>query len=526
MKKILWIGIATILLLIVIFVLYSIRDRNPGYSLNLTLPQTEDSALSQFQVGMAKRHITPPIVDSWVDVDSNAVYEPQKGDYYVDENNNSRFDAFWLAGFHNSRPAMGIHDSLWARTILWDDGRSKIALVVVDAIGMFHDDVIRIRKKISRSLPEIDHVIVSATHCHEVPDLMGQWGPSLFKRGVNKDYLKFVQNQVAESVRSAWDNRRPAHIAIGKIDSVEKDLVHDSRPPVVYDDAIRMMKIEDAESGVLLGILLNYGCHPETLGDKNLYITADFVHYWLSGIENGIFLDDQKIRPGLGGTAIFANGAVGGLMTGLNCPTFDPWLNKRYDASEESFDKAATQGYRLADKVIDYITSGKWISIEKPQITLRAKTFYLPIKNTHFLLAGLFGLFDRGFHQLNKVRSEVNVFQIGSAWFITMPGEVNPEIINGGVETPEERDFPASAVEVPPLRELSPGTVTFALGLANDEVGYIMPKSHWDRKSPFTYGRKKAMYGETNSAGPDTGPLFHDQVKQLINSLTIVEDSE
>jgi hypothetical protein len=65
-----------------------------------------------------------------------------------------------------------------------------------------------------------------------------------------------------------------------------------------------------------------------------------------------------------------------------------------------------------------------------------------------------------------------------------MPGEVNPEIINGGIQTPEGRDFDIAPVQVPPVRELMKGDIDFAVGLANDEVGYIMPKTHWDVKPP------------------------------------------
>ena len=46
------------------------------------------------------------------------------------------------------------------------------------------------------------------------------------------------------------------------------------------------------------------------------------------------------------------------------------------------------------------------------------------------------------------------------------------------------------------------------IGLGNDEIGYIMPKRQWDAKAPFCYGRKKDQYGEENSVGPDTGPIF------------------
>ncbi len=64
------------------------------------------------------------------------------------------------------------------------------------------------------------------------------------------------------------------------------------------------------------------------------------------------------------------------------------------------------------------------------------------------------------------------------------------------------------------------GDINFAIGLANDAVGYIMPKTHWDTKPPFTYGKHKAMYGEINSLGPDAGPVFYKEAVSPIEAHT------
>ena len=69
-------------------------------------------------------------------------------------------------------------------------------------------------------------------------------------------------------------------------------------------------------------------------------------------------------------------------------------------------------------------------------------------------------------------------------------------------------------MEVPALRELMPGRLKFVFGLANDELGYIIPKSEWDEKPPRLYG-SKGVYGEINSCGPDTGRLLHAALAEL-----------
>ena len=67
-----------------------------------------------------------------------------------------------------------------------DDGLSRIGLVVLDLIGFMHDDVIDVRK----SLPDevgITYLMIATTHTHEGPDMLGLWGKSYLKSGVNNN---------------------------------------------------------------------------------------------------------------------------------------------------------------------------------------------------------------------------------------------------------------------------------------------------------------------------------------------------
>ena len=117
------------------------------------------------------------------------------------------------------------------------------------------------------------------------------------------------------------------------------------------------------------------------------------------------------------------------------------------------------------------------------------------------------------------MRTELAVFQVGPVTFVAVPGEIYPEIVNGGVESPPGADYDMDPVEVPAVRNMMPGKFKFVLGLANDEIGYILPKSQWDSKAPFTYGRESSPYGEENSAGPDTGPIIHANLKEMLGIL-------
>ena len=54
------------------------------------------------------------------------------------------------------------------------------------------------------------------------------------------------------------------------------------------------------------------------------------------------------------------------------------------------------------------------------------------------------------------------------------------------------------------------------MNLANDSIGYIIPKSEWDEDAPWIYGENEETYGEVVSLGPDTATVIHKNVMMLI----------
>ena len=135
---------AVFMVLIVIWFNYNLRDRHPDFNIDLVVdPLGEPGRLS---VGFAKIPITPQVTDTWNDFNNNAKYEPEQGETYNDVNGNNKFDPVWIAGFHNRRPAQGVHDDLWARVMVLDDGATRVAITSIDAVGFIYDDAVDIRK--------------------------------------------------------------------------------------------------------------------------------------------------------------------------------------------------------------------------------------------------------------------------------------------------------------------------------------------------------------------------------------------
>jgi hypothetical protein len=115
------------------------------------------------------------------------------------------------------------------------------------------------------------------------------------------------------------------------------------------------------------------------------------------------------------------------------------------------------------------------------------------------------------------MRTEIAWLRLGEVDVAAIPGEIYPELVLDKVQDPPDpgADFPDAPIEPAIYKQLR-GPYRMMIGLANDEIGYIIPKRQWDEKPPFCYGRKKAQYGEVNSVGPDTAPVLCKAFKELV----------
>jgi hypothetical protein len=493
-------------------VFHNSRDRHPGYTVDLRI---EAGPPAPVAVGFAARKITPSVEDAWTDLNGNARFDSDEP--WEDGNGNGRFDAVWLAGFHNRRPARGVHDDLWARAIVLDDGRTRVAIVSLDAIGLMHDQVVDIRNRVADSLG-LDYVVVCSTHTHQAPDLMGLWGSSSLRSGIDPGYLELVVDQAAAAVAEAARKRRPAVLRFAQLPQAAADLVMDTRLPNVLDPGLRMLQAVDGESGDTLGVLIAWANHPETAWSENLLVSSDYVHFVRESFETGVRDGERLDTPGLGGVAVFVNGAIGGLMSTVpGFPIHDPFSDVVH--RDPSFAKARAQGQRLARLGLEALRSNDVMEVREASIALQARTLELPLDNRLLLLGAALGVVPRGFVQLGVIRTEVAAFRVGPASFLMVPGEIYPEIVNGGIESPEGADFAVDPVEVPPLRQRMPGRVRFVIGQANDAIGYIIPKSEWDDEPPWLDGAAAETYGEIVSIGPDTAPGLHGELLQMLERL-------
>lgn len=503
------------LLFLLLWTVYNLRDRHRGYEINVEyVAGPEAGAL---EVGFGATRITPTITDTWTDVNEDARYNEEDGDRYQDVNENGKFDAVWIAGFSNAKAANGVHDDVWSRSVVFDNGGFRLGLVSIDAIGFMHDDVVDIRKMLPDELG-IDYLLISSTHTHESNDLIGMWGPGVFTSGVDPEHMEWLKAQVVESVRQAVLGLEPAKISLGH-DLTGRDslLIKDTRKPIVKATGIGVMQVTSRQTGAILGTLVNWANHPETLWSSNLLISSDFPHYIRKSIEEGIVHEGEKLMEGSGGTCIFFNGAVGGLMTPHPSLAFHDPIRDTV-LKQPSFAKTQTLGEQIALLAHHALLRGDTLE-QVGNFQVLARTIKLPLENRNFRIASAIGLLNRGTAGWFKTRTEIAAIQLGPMTMMAVPGEIYPEIVYGGVESPPGQDFAIAPVEVPPLAAYITTPYNFCLGLANDEIGYIIPKSEWDDEPPWLYLDEGDTYGEENSLGPETAPLLYEALRTMLQEL-------
>lgn len=421
----------------------------------------------------------------------------------------------YLAGFGHNRRAQGVNDPLFARCIALRCGGVKIALVSVDLIGWFYENTLRVREQ----LKDFTYVLISSTHNHEGPDTMGLWGESPLRSGVDPAYVAQVEERIVRSVRAAEKQLRPASARIGRVQAPE--LLHDSRLPYLVHDELVVLRFHHPLTDEPMGLVVQWNCHPETLSSKNVQVSADFVGYAVAAL-----------RRHAGVPVTYFTGTVGGLMTSLRVKITDEQGRAWDDGTVE---KTRLYGERLAAAAERALSRAEPLALTP--LVIQSQQVYLPMANPLYHLARRLGVLQRDIYlwqgdpwqaarapettpeKDRAIVTEIAVLTLGELQIVCVPGEIYPELVLDRSPVPLDpgADFPDAAVETPLYRMLKKKH-KMILGLANDEIGYIIPKRQWDVKAPFAYDRKSKQYGEENSIGPETAPLLARAFEALLRT--------
>lgn len=273
---------------------------------------------------------------------------------FNDSNGNGRFDGAFLAGFDNGRPAVGVHDPVVVVAGAIRVGTATLGFASIDAVGYHYSEVERIEQDLAARGIVFDALIVQATHNHEAPDLMGQWGPYPsadlqeipLLSGVHEAYLVHTRTQTADALAEAYSKLEPVELCLAKGSSHRNPVIDawpaeyletamylsgagrpdnpaspqiygwlmeglewDSRDPLIINHDLNTWQFRRGD-GSVVATVVNTHSHPETRWFGNTYITADYPGYVRERLE--------LEWPGSLGINVI--GSVGGLLGPADVP--------------------------------------------------------------------------------------------------------------------------------------------------------------------------------------------------------------
>ena len=511
------------------------------------------------RAGAGKVDITPTCFEDWVDLDGDFEYErtteafrdcgcdrlcPEDDGYPGpdDGEGDGTFQAVWLAGFHNARAATGIHDPMWARAVVFEQGDLRVAVVSLDVTGWFNSEVEATRAILADRGVDLDLLIVHSTHNHEGPDTFGLWGETESVSGADPVYNAAVQAFSADAVEAAVaDLRVVGTMRVGTLDLSTRpegvrNYINDLRDPQIIDPIVTAARFQDT-GGDTIAVLAHTSNHPEGIADENTLISSDFPDQLRETIESGVTWPDGSTRDGVGGVAVFLNGTVGGMMSPLRITVTTP---DGRELRDYTFEKADAHGKMYGERFLDALDAAE--VVPDPTLAFATHRFLLPVDNWGFQAAFLTGILTRetvgwddteviSDDNLPHVDTEMSWLRVGTLQMLTLPGEAHPELAVGGydgsltgdADTPiVSDDNPAppdldAAPAGPYWKEVLPEGVPMLIGLGQDELGYIVPPYNFvlDDRQPWFDEAEGDHYEETNSLGPRTADLVSDELARL-----------
>jgi len=185
-----------------------------------------------------------------------------------------------------AKPFSGVHDRLYARAVVIDNGIDTAALVSTDLVEF--GDTTLLRQRIQRELGiPADHILISATHDHNAP----RAGP--IQAGTSSaegrpysppSYIQLVDDAIVEALKQAQASLQPARVGVGRgrADVNIQRYGFDGKgwngadPDGVSDKSVWVVKLE-SQSGDTIALLMNYAVHSTVAGADNTLITGDLA---------------------------------------------------------------------------------------------------------------------------------------------------------------------------------------------------------------------------------------------------------
>lgn len=411
-----------------------------------------------------------------------------------------------------------IHDDTFAKSIVLDDGSTRLAVVVSDLCMIYREqlDAAKQRAKEFTGIP-VENMLMSATHTHSAGTAC-----SVFQSDPDPEYLKLLEHRIADAVIRANENLEPARIGwavgheptqvfnrrwrmkpgtvitnpFGGTDQVKMnpgvgnpDLLEPAGP---IDPELPVVAIQSLE-GRPIALLANYSLH-YVGGTGPGEVSADY--YGMFAQKMSDLMAVPGIQPPF--VAIMSNGTSGNInnidFRGGQAKPSGPYAQMKTVANT-----VAAEAYKTVQRIQyhDWVPLARQhkeisVGVRKPnQKDLeRARQIMQAAEGPN--MKTMEEIYARESILMSDFPDEkpiiLQAFSIGDLAIAAIPAEVFVEI---GLE----------------LKDKSPFSTTFTISLANGYNGYLPTPEH-HRLGGYETWRARSSYMEENASTKITQTLM------------------
>ena len=438
-----------------------------------------------------------------------------------------------------------------------------IIIAAIDNIGVSNGNVRDIREAVSTALQTKglakDDIVAfefNSTHAHTTVEALGMSLGTVFtkalknhflltkERSIEEDLYDAILEKTAAAAVAAYEKMEPGQLSYFETESVNDYM----KANAITGDAAGNVgetvrdKLEyganrqqffacwyfEGASGEKT-VLSNIGLHPTFAGRSSDRVCADVPHYiWKVMAEEGynyVFIQGSQAAIGLSSNYTQA----GYDYAAANTLSYEDWVarygekyaSKRYygnkdeDGEGEYFRIRAT-GYSLAHFLIDSIKTDNAVS---PKYDIKMSEALIPLDYGIMYIAAHAGVFGyntvryKGSETGYGIMTEIGYMQLGDdVVMIMLPGEVSPALtfgtdpdFEGEAAWQGEKSYTGAEWDYLPIADYAKNALgadkrIIAMGIANDEIGYVVPDTDC-AKNFLTKTLFGGMFGGAMSRG-------------------------
>ena len=219
---------------------------------------------------------------------------------------------------YGARESTGVHDPIYHRIVVLDDGDSKFYLVSSDICLISPSEYDRVAAMLEQQFGiKKEAFWWSVTHTHSAPEVGPPGLPEAFlgdryQHAFDTIYTNLVAKKLVVGIREAEAALKPAEMGVGwgysnaNINRRARDIDDKAflgmNPDGPVDRRIGILKITDAATKDPVALIANYPIHGTVMSGENLLISGD-----APGIVSA-YVEEQ-----IGAPMLFINGAAGNI---------------------------------------------------------------------------------------------------------------------------------------------------------------------------------------------------------------------